>query len=45
MKIIVNKKDRKLIEDLCDIALRAGGMGNLKEINRVLESIEEKEDE
>lgn len=41
MKIIVeNNQERQLIESLCDVALRAGGVRNLKEVEIVLNSIE-----
>ncbi len=46
MKIIVeNQKERQLIESLCDIALRAGGVKNLKEVSSILNSIENKKKE
>lgn len=42
MKIIVeNEEERKTIEDFCDIALRVGGMKNLKEVQLILGSVEE----
>lgn len=41
MKIIVNNnQERQLIESMCDIALRSGGIKNLKEVEMVLSSIE-----
>ena len=41
MKIIVeNEQERQLITGLCDVALRAGGIKNLKEVEIVLNSIE-----
>ena len=41
MKIIVeNNQERQLITSLCDVALRAGGVRNLKEVEIVLNSIE-----
>ena len=41
MKIIVeNQKEHQLIESLCDVALRAGGVKNIKEVSLVLNSIE-----
>lgn len=41
MKIIVNnEQERQLITSLCDVALRAGGIKNLKEVEIVLNSIE-----
>lgn len=41
MKIIVeNNQERQLITSLCDVALRAGGIKNLKEVEMVLNSIE-----
>jgi len=40
MKIIVdNEKEKQLIESLCDVALRAGGVRNIQEVNLVLASI------
>lgn len=40
MKIIVeNEQERQLITSLCDVALRAGGVRNLKEVEIVLNSI------
>ena len=44
MKIIVeNDKEKKVIESMCDIALKAGGVANLNEVNNVLASIVKKE--
>lgn len=41
MKIIVeNNQERQLITSLCDVALRAGGVKNLKEVEIILNSIE-----
>lgn len=52
MKIIVdNPEEHQLIENLCDIALRAAGMRNLQVVEKILNAIEpvenhqEKEDE
>ncbi len=43
MRIIIdNKKERELIESMCDVALRAGGIKNLAEVNGIIASIEEK---
>ncbi len=40
MKIIVkNDGEKVLIESMCDIALKAGGIANLKGINNILASI------
>ena len=45
MKIIVeNQKERKSIEELCDVALRVGGIKNLPEVQKILNSIEEPTD-
>jgi len=44
MKIIVeNERERQMITSLCDVALRAGGIRNLKEVEIVLNSIESPE--
>lgn len=41
MKIIVeNEQERQMILSMCDVALRAGGIKNLKEVEIVLNSIE-----
>lgn len=41
MRVIVeNEQERQLITSLCDVALRAGGVRNLKEVEIVLSSIE-----
>ncbi len=43
MRIIVdNDRERQLIESMCDVALRAGGIKNLDEVNLIINSIEKK---
>ena len=46
MKIIVDEEGNKMIVDLCDVALKVGGLRNLRSINRVLNSmnLEKKEE-
>ena len=49
MIIKVDKEGQSVIEQLCDIALKQGGIQNLKQINLTLQSMEllpepEKED-
>lgn len=44
MKIIADKEGRKKVEELCDLALRGGGLQNLKEVNKILESVEDIEE-
>ena len=41
MKIVIqaNAKGKNAIEQLCDVALRVGGMGNRKQVNLVADSI------
>ena len=42
MKIIVeNEREQKLIEQLCDVALRAGGLSNDPAVHVILSSIVE----
>lgn len=36
----VDKEGEHAIQQLCDIALKAGGIQNLERINQVLESVE-----
>ena len=41
MRIIVeNQQEKQIIESLCDIALRVGGIKNLKETQIILNAIE-----
>lgn len=41
MKIIVeNERERRLVESMCDVALRAGGIKNWKEVNIIIDAIE-----
>ena len=45
MRIIIeDKKEKEVIEGMCDIALRAGGIKNRDEVNKVLDSIEWKKE-
>jgi len=37
--IKVNQAGKSVIEQLCDLALRQGGLGNLNQINLVLKSL------
>jgi len=37
--IKVNSTSKNVIEQLCDLALKQGGLGNLNQINLVLESM------
>lgn len=39
--IIVDQEARGILEQLCDIALRSGGLRNLQPITKVLSSIED----
>lgn len=41
MKIIVDQEARVMIEQLCDIALKAGGIQNLTGVNHLLKFLEE----
>ena len=44
MRIIVdNDIEKQLIISLCDVALKAGGVRNLKETEKILASIEDAE--
>lgn len=46
MKIIVdNPRERQIIESMCDVVLRAGGIKNMKEVQVVLDAIMEKPQE
>jgi hypothetical protein len=45
MKIIVDEEGKKAITELCHIALRAGGINNLNEINQILTSVKEYKEE
>ena len=41
MKIIVeNQREQQLVESMCDVVLRAGGIKNMAEVQLVLGSIE-----
>ncbi len=41
MKIIVeNEQEKQLIESMCDIALKAGGLRNYNEVGMIMRSIE-----
>ena len=41
MKIIVeNQREQQLIESMCDVVLRAGGIKNMAEVQLILNSIE-----
>lgn len=40
MIIKADPEAKKTIESLCDVALRAGGLKNLQEVGRLLQSIE-----
>lgn len=40
MKIKVDKKGQEAIQQLCDIALKSGGIQNLNGINTILVSME-----
>lgn len=45
MKFIVDKEAQEALLQLCDIALKQGGLGNFNSIQKVIESVEEyKED-
>jgi len=45
MRILVfNEKERLLVESMCDVALRAGGIKNMREVVAILEAIEDAED-
>jgi hypothetical protein len=39
MKIIADIEGKKVIEQLCDIALKHGGMQNLQAIQLILENV------
>ena len=39
MKIIVDKEGRSMIEQMCDVALKTGGIRNLKPVIMVLEKM------
>lgn len=39
MKIMADKEGLDVISALCDIALKAGGIGNLQQINTIIQSI------
>jgi hypothetical protein len=46
MKIIVeNEEERTLIVSLCDVALKANGVQNLKPVNAILASVVEEKKE
>jgi len=46
MKIIVeNRNEKLLIQGFCDVALRAGGIKNVSEVQVILSSIVEKKAE
>jgi len=36
MKIVVDQEGKQVLQQLCDIALRAGGLQNLQPINALL---------
>jgi len=40
LKIQVNEAGRKAIEELCDAALRVGGLKNFNRIGQILDGIE-----
>ncbi len=40
MKIMADKEGKQRIEQLCDVALKAGGLQNRLGINRVMDCIE-----
>lgn len=40
MKIKADKEGISFIKDLCNLALKAGGISNLNEVNKLLNSIE-----
>lgn len=41
MRIITDIEGRKVIEQLCDIALRAGGLQNIKGVSDILIKMED----
>ena len=41
MKVEVDEEGRKIITDLCDVALRSGGIQNLQAIINILNEIRE----
>jgi len=43
MKIKVDEEAKKMIEALCDIALKVGGTQNLKGVNDIIAAIEDYE--
>ncbi len=46
MKIIAESEtEEKLIQSLCDIALKAGGIGNLQHVETILNSMERATDD
>ncbi len=40
MRILTDEEGKKVIEQLCDIALKQGGLQNINAINVILTSIE-----
>ena len=40
MKILVDEEARKLVEQLCDVTLKAGGLGNINPVLIVLQRME-----
>ena len=41
MIIIVDKEGRKAVEEMCDVALKAGGLANLKGIQQVFMALKQ----
>ena len=41
MKILVDDEARKLVQQLCDVALKAGGLGNMNPVLTVLKGMED----
>jgi hypothetical protein len=39
MKILVDQEGRNVIQQLCDLALKQGGVKNLNQVNRILKSV------
>ena len=41
MRLIVDKEARQVIEGMCDISLKAGGLQNLRAVSQILANIED----
>lgn len=45
MKIIVDEQGKQMLQQMCDVALKAGGLQNMQAVLSVLNSIKLEEEE